>query len=270
MVRTPRTNTPRHHPCQQSHSTKHARLHGRRSHIRLLQDTRNQRHHSYRSLPSCALMVRPQWIPSRSRKVRTSPLHKEEKSEQPPTITLPTCNAPDHTLQPQTEVKWIGVILDRKLDFQKHIKAQTLKAEKALGCLRMLANTQRGLSQSLARQLYQTCILPIMTYASPVWWKGEEKRGSKTTTTALERVQRTALRWICGAFKTIPVRALEIESSIMPIKHKLNQLSTSAAIRLLSLHVDHPVAQRLGGEWRFGNPPITPPPLTAIQTTSQA
>jgi len=70
-----------------------------------------------------------------------------------------------------------------------------VKAENAVACISMLANTVRGLSHYLLRLLYHTYILPIITYASAAWWTGKQKHIQ-----ILNKVQNRALCLICIAF----------------------------------------------------------------------
>ncbi|KAG9019083.1 hypothetical protein FRB90_006606 [Tulasnella sp. 427] len=182
-----------------------------------------------------------------------------------PNIEIPAHNgeAPQ-LLQGRPEVVWLGMTFDHKLSFKTHVARMTSKAENALSALKMLANTKRGLHQKLLRILYRTCILPIMTYGSPLWWKGAQVKGTKMLEAKLTRVQNRALRWICGAFRTTPIRALEIEAAIMPIDIYLDLMNEKYALRLNRLGFHHPAVQRLPSEWRNGHNPLFPPPI-AIQ-----
>ncbi|KAF8583012.1 hypothetical protein K439DRAFT_1297436, partial [Ramaria rubella] len=73
--------------------------------------------------------------------------------------------------------------------------------------------------------------------------------------------QNKALRRICAAFKTTPVRALQIEAACLPIKHKLDLLSTQAALRFNRLSRHSQVIQRLTQAWRGATPSNPTPPL---------
>jgi hypothetical protein len=124
-----------------------------------------------------------------------------------PAIRLPNDDGTETTITVVfSTVKWLGVYLDRKLLFNHHVKTLAARAENTVNGLTMLSNTVRGLSQS-------PCVVPVMSYASAVWWTGK-----KTHEKALERVQRRALRLICTAFKTSPIHALQIEASTPPIR----------------------------------------------------
>ncbi|KAJ3562483.1 hypothetical protein NP233_g9541 [Leucocoprinus birnbaumii] len=149
-------------------------------------------------------------------------------------------------------VRWLGIHFDRKLQFTEHVKRMTAKAEAAIGCISMLANTVRGMSHKHLRILYKTCVLPIMTYASAVWWTGKACHAKH-----LRLVQNRALRLICAAFKTTLVNALEVEGSIPPIHLHLDYLNRKAGIRLNKLSVSSPVIQRLPPAWSDAHEPET-------------
>lgn len=188
-----------------------------------------------------------------------------------PPVTLSTPRDPQNTqeLLPRKWVKWLGFILDWKLTFFEHVQTLATKATKALGALKMLANTRKGIHQTLARTLYISCIRPILTYGSVVWWRGNDERGRKRHLTILEKVQNKALRWVCGAFKTTPTRAIHNETAILPIKHHLEWIQDKYAIRMNTLDLTHPTLQRLEPGWRLGYRPLDPPPLPPRKATSR-
>jgi hypothetical protein len=136
---------------------------------------------------------------------------------------------------------------------EHHVKIAAEKGTIAVNALTMLANTVRGLSQSLLRRLYLACIIPKIMYACPSWW-----RDTKRQAHPLEKVQRKALVLICAAFKTTPTQALEIEASIPPLKHQAYLLSKRYAIRLNKLSTSNAIIQRLPAEWRNNQAPSFP------------
>ena len=77
----------------------------------------------------------------------------------------------------------------------------------------MLANILRGINQMQLCTMYKACVVPIMTYTSPIWWTGKETHRVK-----LKKVQNKALQHIAGAFRTTLVKALEVDLAILPIE----------------------------------------------------
>ncbi|KAF5347037.1 hypothetical protein D9758_011621 [Tetrapyrgos nigripes] len=179
---------------------------------------------------------------------------------------------PDGVLRmvyPSTSIRWLGVIMDETLSFNFHVKHLITNAGKALGALFMLGNTRRGLSPYHMRLLYVTCVTPVMTYASAVWWTGKVQHEKLLT-----RIQNRALRLICASFRTTPIDAMEVEASIPPIRITLDGLSHACALRYNKLSVTNPVIQRLP-DWHSTDRTITRargnvPPTSAKLQNSQA
>lgn len=133
-----------------------------------------------------------------------------------------------------------------------------------MNCLRMLANTQRGLHQTFTRTLVISCVLPILFYGSQIWWKGSDVRGMKGLAQSMQVVMNQSLQWICGAFKPTPVHAPQLEAVILPVAKQLDLISGRYALRLNTLHLQHPFNQRLSLEWHseatlaLERPPLPP------------
>ena len=89
--------------------------------------------------------------------------------------------------------------------------------------LHMLTNTVRGLSQRNLWILVKTCVHPILTYASPIWFRPD--RPQLTLIRKLDVVQNIGLRLITGAFRTTPMEALQTLSHMPPMEITLDKLS---------------------------------------------
>jgi len=142
-----------------------------------------------------------------------------------PHINLINCDGTTSTILVGSTIRWLGVHFDCKLFYNYHVTKIAAKAENAVACILMLANTVWGLSHYHLRLLYCTCILPIITYASAAWWTGKQKHIQ-----ILNKVQNRALCLICAAFSTTPTYILELEASIPPLGLYLNSLTRHTAI----------------------------------------
>ena len=68
--------------------------------------------------------------------------------------------------------------------------------------MKMLGNSAQGLSADNKRALYRSCVIPIMTYGSDLWFfDGTRVKGLLDQ---LRRTQYSAGIWITGAFHTSP------------------------------------------------------------------
>ena len=85
-----------------------------------------------------------------------------------PHINLTSCNGTISTILVGSTIHWLGVHFDCKLLYNYYIIKMAAKAENAIACISILANTVWGLSYYHLRLLYRTYILPIITYTSAI------------------------------------------------------------------------------------------------------
>ena len=186
-------------------------------------------------------------------------IHFTRAREKPVSPLVTTLYQKDLWINPKEVVRWLGIFFDPELRFKKHVEIMCNRATSVSHGLRMLANTVRGLSQRNLRILVKTCVHPILTYASPIWFRPD--RPQLTLIRKLDVVQNIGLRLITGAFKTTPVEALQTLSHMPPMEITLDKLSQSAAVRLLKLPFRSLVSERLPDVWRDKRPSLHPPPF---------
>ena len=69
-------------------------------------------------------------------------------------------------------IKYLGVIIDSKLNFKEHIVTKTKKATTVLN---MLRRNLHFAPKSVKIRAFQACVLPIIEYASTCWAPNSEK-----------------------------------------------------------------------------------------------
>ena len=89
-------------------------------------------------------------------------------------------------------VKLLGVVIDDKLNFDKHVKEICCKAARQLNALYRLRNL---ISADQRLLLYQCFIMSNFNYCPLVWHFCSRKSIHK-----IERIQERALRYICNDF----------------------------------------------------------------------
>jgi hypothetical protein len=67
------------------------------------------------------------------------------------------------------QVKYLGVILDKKLDWKAHLENRMRKACTAYWQCRRAVGKTWGLSPKVVAWLYTSVVRPILLYASLVW-----------------------------------------------------------------------------------------------------
>ena len=98
---------------------------------------------------------------------------QRKKDKISPHINLINHTGTTSTILVGSTICWLGVHFNHKLLYNYHVTKMAAKAENAVACILMLANTVQGLSHYHLRLLYCTCILPIITYTSAAWWTGK-------------------------------------------------------------------------------------------------
>jgi hypothetical protein len=169
--------------------------------------------------------------PGKRRVVQGNPLHLRD------TVIKPT----EHT-------RLLGVLIDRELRWNHHLKYAVGKGMKWTLQLKRLTRPSTGISPGLMGRLYLGVALPKMTYAASVWYtppfKNEHslhRLGNVGFAKALGRVQRVAVIAITGAMKTMATDVAELHANLMPIDLLLEKECHNAWLRIATLPAEHPI-----------------------------
>lgn len=120
----------------------------------------------------------------------------------------------DRPLQQVTELKYLGIMIDRKFRFHTHIQQIHDKSISLIHTLSKSAKLNWGLGKKALSTIYKGAIEPILTYGAPVWVeaiKNQQNRGK------LQRVQRLCNIKIAKAYRTVSYDASCIIAGIQPI-----------------------------------------------------
>jgi hypothetical protein len=149
---------------------------------------------------------------------------------------------------PDKEVKLLGIVLDRKLDFKAHIEEVANKAERTLRALRVLGGTVRGVRGSALRSMYLACVRTVMEYGCEVWLSGDANQIKK-----LESIQYEALKRVVGAYKGTAGDVLEKEAAVPPLRIRLEHVLELKLTRILfRANHENPVFERMKKREIFG------------------
>ena len=117
------------------------------------------------------------------------------------------------------EFRFLGVWFDEKLTWNEHINRVQAKCKKILNVMRCLTGSEWGASRPALKTIYGALIRSVLDYGSAAYGSA-----AKTSLKKLEVVQAQALRLCCGAFKTSPVSALQVEVGEMPLYLRRKQI----------------------------------------------
>jgi hypothetical protein len=113
--------------------------------------------------------------------------------------------------------KILGLTLDPKLNFAKHIELTKDKASKTINLLKSLSATNWGKQKETLLTTYKTLTRPVIEYANTIW----SPIASATNITKLQIVQNNALRTVTGCTKDTIEQHLHEETKVLPIKQHL-------------------------------------------------
>lgn len=124
-----------------------------------------------------------------------------------------TVNVGRHTILSKDSIKYLGVVLDRRLSFNAHIKHAGAKASRCYSALaRMLPNL--GGPRSSRRHLLASVVKSVFLYGAPIWidsLKAEQNRK------ICNRIQRlTAIR-VIRAYRTTSGAAAMVIAGMLPL-----------------------------------------------------
>ena len=112
------------------------------------------------------------------------------------------------------QYKYLGVIIDNHLNFNKHALQTKQKIYSRLNIIKIISNVKAGINTKNLINLYKALIQSILLYAAPIYLLA-----SKTAIKHIEIAQRTALKYVLGLPPTAPSALISRESGIPPIAH---------------------------------------------------
>lgn len=135
-------------------------------------------------------------------------------------------NIQGHHTDPSKEVRILGLWITPKLSWGAHVKRACQRAEANMQSISRLTTSTWGATFTQARQMYSAIVRPALTYGSQIWATDQPKTGKPPAKLIKEisKVQQACLRKVTGAYKSVPLRALEHEANILPMDLYVRQL----------------------------------------------
>lgn len=127
------------------------------------------------------------------------------------------------------EVKYLGVWLDNKLSFNKHVEDKATKAMAIMVQAKRLIGKTWGATPKMTRWVYTSMVRPIMSYGCLTWIKAIHNH---TCVSRLRKVQRLACMMTTSAFPSSPTAALEMLIGLPPIEIFLAETAIMTSVRL--------------------------------------
>lgn len=126
-----------------------------------------------------------------------------------------------HNIKKQDTVKYLGVTLDKKLNFNKHIENSVRKGKIILREVFPLISNQSQLSKKSKLRIYKQAIRPVFLYANPIW-----SNTSKTNLQKLQILQNKFLRIILNTTKYTKTKQLHELANMDTIHEAITKQTT--------------------------------------------
>lgn len=141
-------------------------------------------------------------------------------------------------LEWKTEVKYLGLTLDCRLNWKSHLEKARSKMQQAIGAISPIFNRKSPLAEKKKLLLYQSQIRPALTYAIPVW-----SNIAQTTYNRLQTLQNKCIKIIYNTPRYTNLKNLHDRKDIPTIQEHSYQLTTQF---YKTLNRDNPLIKELG------------------------
>lgn len=118
-------------------------------------------------------------------------------------------------LEQVSELKYLGIYLDTRFNFDKHVDYITEKCTPIINMLARVAKLKWGLEHRALKTIYMGAIEPVLTYGAPIWEKALTKQNNLRK---YQRVQRLMNIKIAKAFRTLSYDASCVIAGVLPIR----------------------------------------------------
>ena len=146
------------------------------------------------------------------------------------TPTLPCIKLNGVQVPYTSSFRYLGVIIDSKLNWTEHIDSRVKKCKSLLFAANNMVGREWGLTPKRVYWIYTTVIRPILTYGCLVW-----AQRAPTFLTKLQKLQRLALVAMTGCMRSTPTLGLEVITGLQPLDIFIESLALKARMRTRAL-----------------------------------
>uniref|UniRef100_A0A1Y1L8P1 Reverse transcriptase domain-containing protein n=2 Tax=Photinus pyralis TaxID=7054 RepID=A0A1Y1L8P1_PHOPY len=127
--------------------------------------------------------------------------------------------------------KFLGMILDSKLNWKQHIDCLVRKCKSRLNVIKFLSSTRWGADTRILIRIYKSLVMSQLDYACVAYSSARPSLLRK-----LDTVHNLGLRYCLGAFPTTPVMSLYCESSVEPLYIRRTKMILTYTLAIRANH----------------------------------
>ena len=136
-------------------------------------------------------------------------------------------------------VRFLGMILDNRMNWRRHVQHVVEKCKRTLNLMRCVSGQHWGADKTSLMLIYRALIRSRIDYGSIAY-----NTASDGVKAELDRIQSAALKICCGSMKGTAIAALQVECGEMPLKLRRENQSIKYALKIQSIK-DHPANEIL-------------------------
>lgn len=139
---------------------------------------------------------------------------------------IPNLTLYNQPIPVKNEIKFLGLIYDNRLTWSSHIKKLKNECRSPLTLLKHLSHLDWGADKKTLTKLYQSLIQSKLNYGCEIF------SANAKVTEALNKIQNEALRIISGAFKSSPIKSMQVDCNILPMELQVLQVGVRHLVRM--------------------------------------
>ena len=121
---------------------------------------------------------------------------------------LPTIKINGRNVKYAQQVKYLGVIIDEKLNFVAHARYIRSKITQYIASIRRVATQKWGMKTHIVKVLYGAVALPIVRYGSTLWYEGAKNILVRRSLMALQRALLLLTTRACRTTSTVAMQVI--------------------------------------------------------------
>ena len=147
-------------------------------------------------------------------------------------------------LEQEKKVKFLGLIFDKRLTWKDHIEYLTNRCKKRINLMKVVSGAYWGACKETLVILYRNLIRSCIDYGCEIY-----DSTVKTNKMKIDRIQSQCLRVCCGALRSTPINALQVDCGEMPLELRRLQLQCKAMLKYKSFK-NHPTNTCFQNGWQ--------------------
>ena len=177
-----------------------------------------------------AINAASRWAASRgfkfsAEKTKAIRFTRTRRQEEVPTLVLE-----GSILIYEDQIKYLGMIFDKKLTFSPHIKDLVVNVKQRCNILKVVSNLNFGADRITLLRIYQALCLSKIDYGSQIYGSA-----CKSLLAMIDVVENMALQICIGAYTTSPVVSLYVDSNFPPLSIRQEELGLRYMSRVLGV-----------------------------------